>query len=138
MAAVTPASGFVTPVGAVWIGIGAGILPWLVVTCLKTRFNYDDTLDAFGVHGVGFVFLVRGLGFHPGPIGLGIILGPIIEPALVQALYISNASSIGQIFFTGTINIILITITVLSISLVVLTRFKDRVRIRAGEPLEAD
>ena len=107
-----------------------------VIGAYAIRNNIFDVYLMFGL-GV-FVFLVRGLGFHPGPIGLGIILGPIIEPALVQALYISNASSIGQIFFTGTINIILITITVLSISLVVLTRFKDRVRIRAGEPLEAD
>ena len=56
LAAVTPASGFITPAGAIWIGIGAGIFPWLVVTYLKTRFNYDDTLDAFGVHGIGGIW----------------------------------------------------------------------------------
>jgi putative tricarboxylic transport membrane protein len=83
------------------------------------------------------VFLIKPLGIHPGPIGLGIILGPIIEPSLVQALYISHASSIGSVFFTGTINIVLIAITALSVFLVVLTRFKDRARERAGEPLEA-
>ena len=62
LAAVTPASGFVTPAGAIWIGIGAGILPWLAVTCLKTRFNYDDTLDAFGVHGIGGIWGVIATG----------------------------------------------------------------------------
>ena len=56
LAAVTPASGFITPAGAIWIGIGAGIFPWLVVTYLKTKFNYDDTLDAFSVHGVGGIW----------------------------------------------------------------------------------
>jgi len=56
LAAVTPASGFVTPAGAIWIGIGAGIFPWLVVTYLKTKFNYDDTLDAFSVHGIGGIW----------------------------------------------------------------------------------
>ena len=53
LAAVTPASGYVEISGAVWIGIGAGIVCWLSVTALKARLNYDDSLDAFGVHGVG-------------------------------------------------------------------------------------
>lgn len=93
----------------------------------------NNIFDVYLMLGLGvFVFLVRRLGFHPGPIGLGIILGPIIEPALVQSLYISNASSVGEVFFTGTINIILITITVLSIGLVGMTRFKEWSRERAA------
>ena len=107
-----------------------------VIGAYAIRNNIFDVYLMFGL-GV-FVFLVRRLGFHPGPIGLGVILGPIIEPALVQALYISNASSVGRVFFSGTINIILIAVTVLSISLVALTRFRDRARERAGDPLEAE
>ena len=96
----------------------------------------NDIFDVYLMFGLGvLVFLIRPLGIHPGPIGLGIILGPIIEPALVQSLYISHASSIGSVFFTGTINVILITITILSVGLVVLTRFKDRARERAEEPI---
>jgi len=38
--------------GACWIGIGAGVIGWMAVTALKTRFGYDDSLDAFGVHGL--------------------------------------------------------------------------------------
>jgi Amt family ammonium transporter len=53
LAAVTPAAGFVEISGAIWIGIGSGIVCWLSVTALKAKFNYDDSLDAFGVHGVG-------------------------------------------------------------------------------------
>jgi putative tricarboxylic transport membrane protein len=99
----------------------------------------NDIFDVYMMFGLGIlVFLIKPLGIHPGPIGLGIILGPIIEPSLVQALYISNASSIGDVFFTGTINIILIAITVLSIALVILTRFRDRARERAAEMLEAE
>jgi putative tricarboxylic transport membrane protein len=99
----------------------------------------NNIFDVYMMLGLGvFAFLVRKVGFHPGPIGLGIILGPIIEPALVQALYISKASSVGSVFFSGTINIILITMTVLSVSLVVLTRLRDRARERAGESLQAD
>ena len=62
LAAVTPASGYVTPVGAIWIGLGAGILPWLVITCLKTKLGYDDSLDAFGVHGIGGIWGVIATG----------------------------------------------------------------------------
>jgi Amt family ammonium transporter len=56
LAAVTPASGFITPVGAIWIGLGAGILPWLAITCIKGMFGYDDSLDVFGVHGIGGIW----------------------------------------------------------------------------------
>ncbi|NNE86157.1 MAG: C4-dicarboxylate ABC transporter permease, partial [Alphaproteobacteria bacterium] len=78
------------------------------------------------------------LGFHPGPIGLGLILGPIIEPSLVQAMYISDATSIGRVFFTGTLNIILIALSVLSISFVVWTRRKERAQEFASPQGEAE
>jgi Amt family ammonium transporter len=52
LVAVTPASGFVTPLGALCIGLLAGVVCYVVV-CLKPFFKYDDSLDAFGVHGVG-------------------------------------------------------------------------------------
>jgi cell division protein FtsL len=55
----------------------------------------------------------------------------------VQALYISDASSIGKVFFTGTINIILITFTVLSIVLVVWTQMKGRAMERQEEQVSA-
>jgi Amt family ammonium transporter len=50
---ITPASGFVTPMPAVLIGLAAGVVCYLACTSLKNRFGYDDSLDAFGVHGVG-------------------------------------------------------------------------------------
>ncbi len=52
LVAVTPASGFVTPLGALAIGLIAGVVCYTAV-CLKPSFKYDDSLDAFGVHGVG-------------------------------------------------------------------------------------
>lgn len=100
-----------------------------VIGAYAIRNNIFDVYMMFGL-GV-FVFIVRRFGFHPGPIGLGIILGPIIEPALVQSLYISNASSVWNVFFTGTINIILITVTVLSVAFVAISRARDRARERA-------
>ena len=53
LVAITPASGFVGPVGALAIGIAAGIVCYWGVTGLKHFFGYDDALDAFGVHAVG-------------------------------------------------------------------------------------
>jgi len=53
LVAITPASGFVGPMSALAIGFLAGIVCYLMVTKVKSRFGYDDSLDAFGVHGAG-------------------------------------------------------------------------------------
>jgi ammonium transporter, Amt family len=53
LVAITPASGFVKPGPALIIGAAAGIVCYLMVSWVKSKFNYDDSLDAFGVHGVG-------------------------------------------------------------------------------------
>ncbi|HEU5094714.1 MAG TPA: ammonium transporter [Reyranella sp.] len=53
LVAITPASGFVNPVGGLVIGIVAGIVCFWSATSLKKMLGYDDSLDAFGVHGVG-------------------------------------------------------------------------------------
>jgi Amt family ammonium transporter len=53
LVAITPASGFVMPGGALIIGIVAGILCFFAATTIKNALGYDDSLDAFGVHGVG-------------------------------------------------------------------------------------
>ncbi len=53
LVAITPASGFVGPVSALAIGFIAGICCYLMVAKVKARFGYDDSLDAFGVHGAG-------------------------------------------------------------------------------------
>src|SRR6202047_297006 len=53
LVAITPASGFVGPTPAVIIGVVAGIVCFVAATSLKHALGYDDSLDAFGVHGVG-------------------------------------------------------------------------------------
>jgi Amt family ammonium transporter len=53
LVAITPASGFVKPMPALFIGFAAGIVCYLMVTVVKGKFGYDDSLDAFGVHGAG-------------------------------------------------------------------------------------
>jgi Amt family ammonium transporter len=53
LVAITPASGFVGPTGALVIGIAAGVLCFVAATSVKKAFGYDDSLDAFGVHCIG-------------------------------------------------------------------------------------
>jgi ammonium transporter, Amt family len=53
LVAITPAAGFVGPMSALAIGLIAGIVCYLMVTKVKAYFAYDDSLDAFGVHGAG-------------------------------------------------------------------------------------
>ena len=75
LVAITPASGSVGPIGALVIGIVSGVVCFWGATSLKTQLGYDDSLDAFGVHGIGGivgalltgVFVAEGLG----GVGLG-------------------------------------------------------------------
>jgi Amt family ammonium transporter len=74
LVAITPASGFVDPMGALVIGIVAGLGCYFAVTWLKHKLGYDDSLDVFGVHGIGGiigailtgVFAVEAVGGTPG------------------------------------------------------------------------
>src|SRR5215468_3582405 len=50
---ITPACGFVSPTGAVILGVAAAVIPYLAVSKLKAALGYDDALDTFGVHGIG-------------------------------------------------------------------------------------
>jgi ammonium transporter, Amt family len=62
LVAITPACGYVGPVGALVIGAAAGACSFYVVTHLKRRFGFDDSLDVFGVHGVGGMVGLIGTG----------------------------------------------------------------------------
>jgi ammonium transporter, Amt family len=53
LVAITPAAGFVDPSGSLWIGLIAGAVCYAAAVWLKHKFGYDDSLDAFGVHGIG-------------------------------------------------------------------------------------
>ena len=74
LVAITPASGFVDPVGALWIGAAAGLGCFFAATTVKKAIGYDNSLDAFGVHAVGGiigalltgVFAVEAIGGTPG------------------------------------------------------------------------
>ncbi len=74
---ITPASGFVTPMAALVIGFAAGVACYFAVTGLKKVFGYDDSLDAFGIHGIG--------GFT------GAVLTGVFATKVVNDVYSGNA-----------------------------------------------
>jgi Amt family ammonium transporter len=62
LVAITPACGFIGPMGAIVLGIVAGVVCFWAVTSLKAMFKYDDSLDVFGVHGIGGIIGALGTG----------------------------------------------------------------------------
>src|SRR6202522_3918992 len=73
LVAITPASGFVQPFPALVIGACAGIFCYFMVVAVKAKFGYDDSLDAFGVHGAGGT--------------LGAILTGVFATSLINPIY---------------------------------------------------
>jgi Amt family ammonium transporter len=73
LATITPASGFVSIPAVLMIGLAAGATCYFAVTHLKSRFGYDDSLDVFGVHGVGSTL---------GMLMLGFLASTLINPAM--------------------------------------------------------
>ena len=78
LVAITPASGFVQPMSALLIGLLAGLFCAFMVFQVKSRFGYDDSLDAFGVHGAGGT--------------LGAVLTGIFATGAINAVYGNDAS----------------------------------------------
>jgi|APCry1669189000_1035189.scaffolds.fasta_scaffold01838_1 Amt family ammonium transporter len=75
---VTPACGFVDSTGAAIIGVVAGAVPYFAVTVVKHIFKYDDTLDTFGIHGVGGTV---------GALITGVLVNPAVNSNLVSDAY---------------------------------------------------
>ena len=75
---ITPAAGFVNLGGALIIGLGAGIIGFIFVSNLKHKFGYDDSLDAFGVHGICGIW---------GALATGLFASPAINKAGVGLFY---------------------------------------------------
>ncbi len=95
LASVTPASGFVGPAGALSIGVASGALCWFATARLKQRIGYDDSLDVFGVHGVGGflgtvlagLFAAGALGGSQADLAIGRQVGVQLLAASLAAAY---------------------------------------------------
>src|SRR5690606_1434196 len=67
LVAVTPACGTIGPVGAIALGIAASVACYFFVAVVKNRLGYDDSLDVFGVHGIGGIIGAVGTGIFTSP-----------------------------------------------------------------------
>ena len=72
LVAITPACGNVAPMGAIAIGVGVALVCYAAVTFLKPMLGYDDSLDAFGVHGLGGTWGALASGIFATTLGAGI------------------------------------------------------------------
>jgi ammonium transporter, Amt family len=105
---ITPAAGFVNASGAVTIGVLAGVVPFLACTKLKNMFKYDDSLDTFGVHGVGGT--------------LGAFVTGILATADVNGNLSTNLKDIvGQSLWLEQLKAIVLTMALAIVGTVVLT-----------------
>ena len=85
LATITPAAGFVSPMSAILIGITAAAICYIAVAVIKLKFAYDDSLDAFGVHGIGGVV---------GTIAVGLFAEKFINPAGNNGLFFGNSAQL--------------------------------------------
>jgi ammonium transporter, Amt family len=83
LATITPASGFVTVPSAFCIGLLAGVVCYFAVTKLKAHFHYDDSLDVFGVHGIGSM---------AGMLMLGFLASATVNPAIASTFQVNGVT----------------------------------------------
>ncbi|OGP67949.1 MAG: ammonia channel protein [Deltaproteobacteria bacterium RBG_16_44_11] len=100
LVAVTPACGFVNPMNAMFIGIMVAVICYLAVAVIKAKLGYDDSLDAFGVHGVGGTV---------GTIATGIFAQKSINAAGADGLLFGN---VHQLFVQGLMVVVTIVFAV--------------------------
>jgi Amt family ammonium transporter len=92
LVAVTPASGFAGPMGALILGAVAGVVCFFFVTSVKSALGYDDTLDVFGVHAIGGFLGAIGTGFVANPLYGGTGVTDYATCAVKDGLLTSNCS----------------------------------------------
>jgi Amt family ammonium transporter len=122
LVAITPASGFVTPLAAIVIGFGAGVVCYSACM-LKPKFGYDDSLDVVGVHGVGGIF---------GAIMTGVFATRAINPAGNDGLLYGNPS----LLVTQLVAVVITVVFVAVGSAVILLALKAIMGLRVTEEEE--
>lgn len=108
LVAITPACAFVGPMGAIILGLIAGVLCFWACTKIKSAFGYDDSLDVFGVHGVGGIVGAIGAGIFAAP-GLG--GGGFAEGVTMGSqLFVQIEGVVITIVWSGVVSLILFKI----------------------------
>jgi Amt family ammonium transporter len=131
LVAITPAAGFVGPIGAFWICLIAGVVCLLAATKMKQWFGYDDALDAFGVHCVGGIIGALGTGYFVNP-ALG---GSGVYDYVANAVgtYDMHAQMMSQVWGVG----VALAWSAVS-ALVILLVLKFTIGIRSSEEAESE
>ena len=112
LASITPASGFVGPIGAVIIGLVSGYLCYVAVGFVKNALKIDDSLDVFAVHGLGGT--------------LGILLLPFLIGSNLGGVGLSEGQTVMSFFntqLTGTISVLIFTAIMTAIIALILRSF---------------
>ncbi len=111
LVAITPASGFVLPGAAIAIGVAAGVICFWSATTLKHMLGYDDSLDAFGVHGVGGIVgaLLTGV-FAYGPLS-ATDAAPDGSPGGLAQLKLQAIGVLSTVVYSGVMTLILLMVT---------------------------
>jgi Amt family ammonium transporter len=115
LVAITPASGTVGPIGALVIGLSAGVLCFLASTKLKRALGYDDSLDVFGVHAVGGIVGAVLTGVFAFP-ALGGVWDPG-EATIGGQVWVQVKSVLFTVVFTGVLSAIILKIVDLTVGL---------------------
>ena len=123
LATITPASGFVSPFAAIIIGVTAAIICYVAVAVIKLKFTYDDSLDAFGVHGVGGTI---------GALATGLFANKLINPAGANGLFFGNPSQ----FMIQSIGILATIIYVVGVTYVLLKILDVTMGLRVSDEEE--
>ena len=111
LVAITPASGFVLPGSSIIIGIAAGVLCFWSATSLKHMLGYDDSLDAFGVHGVGGIVgaLLTGV-FAYGPLS-ATDASPDGSSGGLEQLKLQAIGVVSTLVYSGVMTLVLLMVT---------------------------
>ena len=106
LAAITPASGYVGPVGALAIGLAAGVLCYWGANSLKRLIGYDDSLDVFGVHGIGGIVgvLLTGV-FASSALG-----GSVEDLNIGNQLWLQAVGIVATLVYSGALTFILVKV----------------------------
>lgn len=113
LVAVTPAAGTVGPMGALVIGLASGVICFFCATSLKRKLGYDDSLDAFGVHGVGGIVGAILTGVFAAP-----ILGGFGTVTDIAAQVWIQAKGVGfTVIYTGIVTFVILKVLDLTIGL---------------------
>lgn len=108
LVAITPASGSVGPMGAIVVGFASGVICFWGATSLKQKLGYDDSLDAFGVHGIGGIVgcILTGIFVSSDLGGQGLADGVTIVKQVLAQIY----SLLVTIIYSGVLSFIILKI----------------------------